>query len=124
MRMPALFQRATKENPMQTTPETPTPTPPANRPAPIMHFRTRGRAIVDLYPIKWTDHFPATYNAHSVDRTGFQWECGGCDAFGGHGIFSYEKHKGYDEREPRASCEAANAHAAGCWAMPRPGGDT
>lgn len=90
----------------------------------IMHFRTLGGAPVELYRHQWTERWPATSQtpARTFNYSGFQWECTGCDSFGGPGLFSYEKHKGYDEREPLKSRDAANAHAGSCHSMPKPDG--
>ena len=87
----------------------------------LMRFLTQGGATVELYEHSWTERYPATKysNAHSYDRTGFQWRCGGCDTGGPH---SYDSRAGYHESTPSESRQAANAHAAGCRAMPMPGG--
>ncbi|MFE9337738.1 hypothetical protein [Streptomyces sp. NPDC007063] len=87
----------------------------------VMQFLTQGGAVVDLYRHEWTEHHYAAPGrpAKDIDRTGFQWECTGCDAFGGPGTFTYEKYKGYEEREPGRSRAEANAHAETCRSMPR-----
>lgn len=107
-----------------TTPEPPMPetTPVAETPADdnvLIHFLTVGGATVEVYPTRfvtrWASCPPfAAKEPYEID--GFQWRCGGCDAYGRQG-------ETYLDRCFRNRAEArddANDHAEKCRAMPRP----
>lgn len=102
-------------------PET-TVEPIQTEPAAMMRFLTRNGAVVDLYPHAWTERH---YNIGSdlrreVPRQGFEWRCAGCDLTGAEMNLRYGG-AGYAESKPKDSRKEANAHAAACWAMPKPG---
>jgi hypothetical protein len=114
MRFPAMFTRTTTEEPaMPATPETPSSV--------VMRFQTQGEAVVELYRHQWTETHYATKNTSrkSFDRTGFEWRCNGCGMTGAAQRLRMDG-AGYHETDPRESRDAANAHAAGCYSMPRP----
>lgn len=89
----------------------------------LARFLTQGGAVVDLHRQEWKVYHYATQftPAEMVEKRGFNWRCLGCDAIGGGDLHSWDG-RGYEEREPRESRQAANEHATECRALPRPGG--
>lgn len=109
--LPAFLTRRREDTTMPeiTTPEASTGT--------VMRFLTQGGAIVELRLHAWTETYYRDGKVYErVDKSGFEWSCGGCDMTGAQQHLRLGGH-GYEEREPRDSRRDANDHASNCWAM-------
>ncbi|MFD7922516.1 hypothetical protein ACFV3R_25230 [Streptomyces sp. NPDC059740] len=118
--MLALFRRPQPQEPTVTaqpseTEQTAKPTDTA-----VMRFLTLGGATVDVratrFTTRWLRPGPPYAARQPYETNGFQWECGGCGAYGREG----DTYNDPNYREQREAREHANSHAEKCRALPRP----